>query len=234
MNMYILAIIPARSGSKGIKNKNIKIYNDKPLLVHSIDIAIESKYISEVIVSTNSSEYKKIAESHGALVPYLRPEEISLDLSTDFEYLKYHIDWCISNGKKIPDLIVQLRPTYPNRNIKILNETINIMINNYDKYDSLRTVVKFEKSPFKMYRIKDDNLIPLFKKIDDIDEPYNQCRQILPDTYLHNGYIDIIKSDIINKYNSVTGNKIYPYIMNTEETNDIDTLEDWNKSLINK
>ena len=92
----------------------------------------------------------------------------------------------------MPDFIVQLRPTYPTRKVEILDKTIELFIENRDKYDSLRTIIPFDKSPFKMYRIIDKDLVPLFKEVNGIEEPYNQCRQNLPNTYLHNGYIDIL------------------------------------------
>ena len=232
--MYIIAIIPARSGSKGIVNKNIKIYKNYPLLVHSINIAKECKYINEIFVSTDSKEYKLISEKYGAEVPYIRPIKISDDLSTDYEFIKYHLDWTKLNNKKLPDLIVQLRPTYPNRNIVHLNNSIELMIRKYKEYDSLRSVIKFNKSPYKMYKIEKNILEPLFNNIGDIEEPYNKCRQVLPETYLHNGYIDIIKTSTIINKESVTGDKIYPYIMNSDELNDIDTVKDWIKSLIDQ
>ena len=232
--MNIIAIIPARSGSKGIIDKNIKIYKKYPLIYHSINIAKKCKYINEIIVSTDSEEYKQIAEKYGAIVPYIRPKSISDDLSTDYEFVKYHLDWCKLNNKKIPDLLVQLRPTYPNRNISHLNNSIEIMIKNYNDYDSLRSVIKFEKSPFKMYLINENTLEPLFNEINNIREPYNKCRQILPQTYLHNGYIDIIKSSTIINKKTITGDKIYPYLMDTKEDCDIDTNDDWEKSLINQ
>ena len=81
-----------------------------------------------------------------------------------------------------------------------------------------------------MYRIQDNELTPLFEEVDGIKEPYNKCRQILPETYIHNGYIDIIKSDIVYKKNSITGDKIYPYVMDKNEYHDIDTIEDWKKA----
>ena len=87
----------------------------------------------------------------------------------------------------------------------------------------------FEKSPFKMYTVKDNQLTPLFNEVNKIKEPYNQCRQILPQTYLHNGYIDIIKASII-KDGVLSGEKIYAYLMDKNDTIDIDTLEDWEKA----
>ena len=228
--MYVLALIPARGGSKGVKMKNIKKFRNKELIYWSISLAKESKYINRIIVSTDNDDIKEVALKYGADVPFLRPSEISGDLSNDYQFIKHCLDFLKETNQKIPDIIIQLRPTYPTRSLKILNETIDIFINNYKNYDSLRTVYKLDKSPYKMYRIQNNELTPLFKEVDDIKEPYNECRQILPETYIHNGYIDIIKTDIVHKKNSITGDRIYPYVMDKNEYHDIDTIEDWKKA----
>ena len=228
--MYILALIPARGGSKGIKMKNIKEFNGKPLIYWSIKIAKDCKFINRTIVSTDNLDIKNVAEECGAEVPFIRPSEISQDLSTDSEFINHCLNFLYKTERKVPDIIVQLRPTYPTRKLEILNDTLEIFIKNFDKYDSLRTVYKFDKSPYKMYTVKDGNLEPLFNEVNNIKEPYNQCRQILPETYLHNGYIDLIKTATIYEKNSITGNKIYPYIMDKKEYHDIDTDDDWKKA----
>lgn len=225
--MYVLALIPARGGSKGIKMKNIKEFRGKPLIYWSIKLALDCKVVNRVIVSTDNKNIKRVAEECGADVPFLRPKEISGDLSTDYEFIKHCLDYLKENGEDEPDIIVQLRPTYPTRKLEILNETLDIFIKNLDKYDSLRTVYEMEKSPYKMYNIKDGELKPLFKEVKGIKEPYNQCRQLLPRTYIHNGYIDLIKTEIVEKKGSITGDRIYPYLMSKEEYHDIDTEEDW-------
>lgn len=227
----VLAIIPARSGSKGIPNKNIKSFNGYPLIYWSIKQAQESKYINRIIVSTDSEEYAEVVRSHGTCVPFLRPSAISQDRSTDYECIRHCLEWLKENENYKPDIIVQLRPTYPTRSIKKLDEMIEIFMNN-NNYDSLRTVIPFEKSPYKMYRIKNNTLRPLFKEVNNISEPYNQCRQVLPECYLHNGYVDIMKYNTIYKKQSVTGEKILPYIMNKDEVDDIDTINDWVKAEI--
>ena len=226
----ILCIIPARSGSKGIFNKNIKIFNGLPLLVWSIKQALECKYKMKIIVSTDSNQYANIAKKYGAEVPFLRPNEISQDLSTDYECIQHAIEWLKEHENYTSDIILQLRPTQPCRKIKDINDCLDLFIKNRDIYDSLRTVVPFEKSPYKMYSIKNNILIPLFKEINNIKEPYNECRQHLPKTYLHNGYIDILNSSIV-KTGTISGNNIYPYVMNKEDTIDIDTITDWNKAI---
>jgi CMP-N-acetylneuraminic acid synthetase/ectoine hydroxylase-related dioxygenase (phytanoyl-CoA dioxygenase family) len=224
----ILCIIPARSGSKGVINKNIKYYNGKPLLAWSIEQAIESRFYEKmrIIVSTDSEKYRDIAIEYGAEVPFLRPIEISGDLSTDYECIKHCIDWLKENDDYIPDIILQLRPTSPERKIETIDKCIEIFLNNIEKYDSLRTVVPFSKSPYKMYTTENNVLKPLFNVINDIDEPYNQCRQILPKCYLHNGYIDIIKTTILNN-GTISGNNIYPFIMEENDIIDIDEESDW-------
>lgn len=227
--MKILCIIPARSGSKGIKNKNIKMLNGKPLLCWSILQAKKCKFNMKIVVSTDSEKYKNIAEEYGAEVPFLRPKDISGDLSTDYEFLKHCVDWFKKNEKYSPDFIIQLRPTQPNRKIEDIDKAIEIFIKEFDNYDSLRSVIPIKKSCFKMYLLEDDKLNPIFKNYKNIKEPYNQCRQILPTTYLHNGYIDILKTEILNN-NTISGNKILPYIMKDNDNIDIDFIEDWNKS----
>lgn len=239
MNAYdkkILCIIPARSGSKGIPNKNIKDFQGKPLLAWSISQAQSSKFNSKmkIIVSTDSEKYATIAKYYGAEVPFLRPKEISQDLSTDLECFQHAINWLETYENYYPDIILQLRPTQPCRNIKDIDDCIDIFLKNFNEYDSLRSVVEYEKSPFKMYTIsnREDKLPllkPLYQKINEIDEPFNQCRQFLPKTYLHQGYIDIFKTDLLLE-NKISGNRIFPYVMNKTDTIDIDSLDDWKKA----
>lgn len=227
--MDITAIIPARGGSKRIPRKNIKLYAGYPLIYWSIQLAKESKYINEIILSTDDPEIAQIGEKYGAKVPYLRPKNISVDLSTDYEFIKYHINNTIDH----PDLLVHLRPTYPNRKIEILNDCIERFIKNFDNCDSLRTVCEMDKPAFKMYHIQNNTLVPFFNHWNDILEPYNQPAQIFPKTYWHNGYIDIIKVSSFLRLDSITGNNIYPYIMDKNEIDDIDTIEEWNRSEAN-
>ena len=225
--MIILCIIPARSGSKGISNKNIKLFNGKPLLAWSILQALESKYSMKIIVSTDSKDYKYIAESFGAEVPFLRPSYISDDLSTDHEFMVHCLEFLKEHQKYVPDIILHLRPTQPCRKVTDIDKCLDLFIQNYKEFDSLRTVVETNKSPYKMYNIQNNKLIPLFQTIDSLIEPYNQARQLLPTSYLHNGYIDITKASTVLNLNSVSGDKILPYIMNQSDTIDIDTYDDW-------
>lgn len=221
----ILCIIPARSGSKGIKNKNIMDFNGKPLIAWSIEQAKKCNYDMKIIVSTDSQDYADIAITYGAEVPFLRPKKISDDLSTDIEFIKHCVDWLKMNEEYYCDIILQLRPTSPTRSVNDINNALKLFIDNRDKYDSLRSVIPVEKSPYKMYSINNDELKPLFCEVNNIKEPYNQARQILPQCYLHNGYIDILNTDILTN-NTISGTKIYPFIMNMDNNIDIDDKKD--------
>ena len=215
----ITAIIPARGGSKRIPKKNIKMYCDKPLLVHSIEQAQKSNFIERIVVSTDDDEIAKIARDNGAEV-VMRPIDISGDNSTDLEFLCHYL----FVAKEEPKMIVQLRPTYPNRNVNTIDCCIAKLLNNRD-YDSLRTVIPNEcKTPYKMYKIENEKLIPLIDS-----ELCNMPDQLLPKTYIHNGYVDCIWPQTI-KEGSVLGNNVLPYVMNKDEIHDIDILDDFIKS----
>ena len=224
----ILCIIPARSGSKSLPNKNIMLYNEKPMMAWSIEHAKKCLIPMRVICSTDSEEYSNIAKQYGAETPFIRPSEISGDLSTDIEFIKHCVKFLKDNESYSPEIIVHLRPTFPSREVYDIEKALLLFLKNYDKYDSLRSVVESNKSPYKMYRINNNNLEPLISSYDGKSEPYNLCRQELPTTFLHNGCIDIIKTSILEK-NTITGTKIYPYLMSNN--NDIDTIEDFNKLL---
>ena len=144
--MKILCLIPARSGSKGISNKNIRLLNNKPLLTWSIEQAKNCKHNMKIIVSTDSEEYKTIALKWGAEVPFLRPKEISKDLSTDYEFIIHALNWLKENQHYCPDIILHLRPTQPHRKVGDIDKCLKIFIENINDYDSLRSIVPFEKS----------------------------------------------------------------------------------------
>lgn len=228
--MKILCIIPARSGSKGIPDKNIKLLLDKPLIAWSIDQAKNTKYYKEgsmrIIVSTDSEKYKQIAVKYGAEVPFIRPDNISQDTSIDIEFINHTVKTLKMNEDYTCDYILQLRPTQPCRNKELIDDCLDKFIGS--KFDSLRTVIPVEKTPYKMYKIDGNELVPLFKNINGITESYNIGRQYLPKTYLHNGYVDILKPKLLEK-NMISG-KILAYEMGYESNIDIDSLEDWEKA----
>lgn len=221
----ILAVIPARSGSKSVKDKNIRIMNGKPMLAYSIEQALHSKKIDRVIVSTDSPLYRDIALKYGAEVPFLRPAEISQDKSLDIEVFRHALNWLKENEGYEVNICVHLRPTHPIRNTYDIDKMISIM--EFDpQLDAVRSVSPARETPYKMWLFNDNNsdlIKPLVTC--DIPEAYNAPRQRLPKAYMQNACIDVIRSRTILEKNSMTGDKIAGYKMNYDF--DIDTEADF-------
>lgn len=218
----IFAIIPARSGSKGVKDKNIKNLHGHSLLEWSINAAINSELIDRVFVSTDSEEYAKMARNLGAEVPFLRPDNISGDTSSDLDFVLH----AINEFKKLnayPEYIVHIRPTTPLRDPNLIDEAISLFQNNKE-FNSLRSVHLMSESSYKTLEINNGTLTPLslFNK-ESMDA--NAPRQNFPDTYQANGYVDILSTDFIMKNHKMHGKKILPFI--TKPAYEVDTIEDF-------
>jgi len=222
------AIIPARGGSKGIPRKNVKIFRGKPLIVHTIEQAQQSTHIERVIVSTDDEEIAQIARAAGAEVPFMRPVEIAQDLSTDLEFMQHATEWFQNHENRLPVAWVHLRPTYPLRKVKDLDRACQSF--SEGAYNSLRSVVPTEHSVFKSYTVSGDTLIPIFKTLASIQEPFNMPRQMLPTSYQHNGCIDIVTVQTIQS-GSMSGTNIKAFVMDAAETHDLDTIEQWTRQI---
>lgn len=226
MKKKILAIIPCRSGSKGIMNKNIVNIFGKPLIYYSIFFAQKCNFIDKIIVSTDSLKYKKIASKYGVEVPFLRPKKISKDNSLDVDLFKHAVSWLKKNQKYQPDIIVHLRPTTPLRKIKILKNAIKIILNN-KKIDSVRSLTSMSKSPYKAWFMEKNNFIkPILKKKSIYKELFNVPRQKLTKAYIQNATYDVFRSSLLKK-NLISGNKVRGII--TEDKFDIDNTDQLNE-----
>lgn len=217
--MNNLAIIPARSGSKEVKDKNIRQINGKPLLAYTIENALQSKYIDEVMVSTDSYIYSDIAKSYGAKVPFLRSEVNSSDVAktidTIIEVLNEY-----EKLKIIFDNVIILQPTSPLRTSKNIDSAFKLF---YEKRaDSIVSVCKCEHSPIWSNILPEDGNLYEF-----ISDEKILRRQELENYYRLNGAIYISKIDILKKERSFYGKKSYAYVMEQFESVDIDTELDF-------
>lgn len=225
--MQVLCIIPARSGSKTIRHKNIQSYHGKPLMAHSILQAREAQSIDRVILSTDDEYYAELGRSYGAETPFLRPMEISGDHATDLEVFVHALNYLNEYESYSPDIIVQLRPTYPNRRVSDIDAMVQIL--KLDKsLDSVRSVSPSSMTPYKVWFKDESQILQPILHLDHIPEPYNSPRQILPKTFDQNASIDVIRCATIIEKNSMTGDKIYGYEM--EDFYDIDTAEEFQSS----
>jgi len=227
----ILALIPARGGSKGIPRKNIKLFAGYPLIAWSIAAAKQSDLVTRVIVSTDDEEIAAVAREWGAETPFLRPAELAQDKTTDLPVFEQALKWLDTERVEgyRPDVMIQLRPTSPIRPRGMVDDAIRILLEHADA-DCVRGVVPAAQNPFKMWRFNGEGkpLNPLLE-VDGITEPYNAPRQILPPVYWQTGHIDVIRTSTILQKHSLTGDVIYPLIIDPKYTVDIDNLPDWAK-----
>ena len=219
----ILAIIPARSGSKGVSNKNIKALNGHPLMAYSIKAAMLTPTIDRVIVSTDSRRYASIARQYGAETPFLRPKEISGDNSTDLEFVEHALEWLEQAEGNVPRLIVHLRPTTPLRNPGVIEKAI-LTINEDNQATALRSVHQMSNPAYKCFEVQDDYLVCICSRSTNI-EPTTFARQNFPKTYEPNGYVDILKTDYVTKSKQIHGDKVIAF--ETPRVADIDMFDDF-------
>jgi len=222
--MKILAFIPARAGSKRIPKKNLKLLNGKPLIAHTIDAARKSRLINRIIVSTDSEKIAAVAKKYGAEVPFMRPESIAQSNSTEMQFFEHALDWLEENENYVPDLIVLLYPTSPFRKPGSIDRAIEEMLKHPDA-DSLRSVKLCSEHPYKMWVIEGGYLTPFVKGEDK--NIHTLAYHLLPTVYIQNASIYITKSETIRNKKNPTGDIIVPFIMDEQESIDVNTPLDF-------
>jgi len=226
----VLAIIPARGGSKGIPRKNIRSFAGYPLVAYSIAASLQAKTVSRTIVSTEDEEIAKISRQFGAEVPFQRPAELAQDNSTDLPVFVHALQWLDEHEGFKPDIVVHLRPTSPIRPVDCVDNAVRILLD-HPEVDCVRGVVPAGQNPYKMWRIEPGSgrMVPLLG-VPGLDEPYNAPRQVLPAVYWQTGHIDAIRSSTILGKGSMTGDIIFPITIDPRFTVDLDTPSDWAKA----
>jgi CMP-N,N'-diacetyllegionaminic acid synthase len=206
----ILALIPARGGSKSIPRKNLLPLLGKPLLAYTIEHALASRWITRTIVSTEDDEISRAAILAGAEVPFLRPAKLAEDTSPDIDVFRHALDWLKLKQGYIPDLVVHLRATAPMRRVAIVDAAIEQMIA-HPEADSLRSVSYPLHTPYKMWRMENGYLTPLVS-VDGVPEAHSMPRQVLPQVFWQNGYVDIIRPATVQG-GSMCGRLVLPFFV---------------------
>tara|TARA_B110000003_G_scaffold211671_1_gene210669 strand:- start:200 stop:904 length:705 start_codon:yes stop_codon:yes gene_type:complete len=218
----ILCVIPARSGSEEIKNKNIKTFVDRPLIAHAIEYARSCKLITKTIISTDSNKYAEIARKHGGEVPFIRPKKYSGPTSQDIDFMQHALINCEKIYQLKFHIIVLLRATSPVRPKNLIERGIK-MIKDDPSASSLRAVTISHQHPYRHFTF-DGQYIEGYEK--SVYEPYNLPRQSWPKSYYSAGDLEVVRRETLLG-GSVSGKKIIPLILEDEEVVDIDSHKDW-------
>lgn len=226
--MKVLGIVGVRSGSKGVKDKNIKLLQGKPLVKWIIDTAQKSKSINRLVVSTDSAEYAEIVKNFDVEVPCLRPSELALDHSTDIEYVIHMLDWLKKNEDYIPDIVIRLMATVPMQEPEDIDVLVEILKN--DKFASSAVVISESRQhPMKALKIIEDGmgttkLVNYFTGTGRDVTPV--ARQQYPKAYFRSNVV-ASRIETIYDTNTLTGDNVKYHIIPQNRAIDIDNEIDF-------
>jgi len=220
-----IALIPARSGSKRIPDKNIRPLTDHPLIAYSIAAAKESRVFSEIVVSTDSQHYADIAKYYGAEVPFIRPSEYAGDLSPDIEWITYTLKRLKELGKEF-DCFSIIRPTSPFRLSKTIQRAWDMFLSE-DGVDSLRAIEKCSQHPGKMWVVRGKRMYPLLPFGTEQQPWHSSATQSLPLIYVQNASLEIAWTSVALEKRSIAGEVIVPFITEGYEGFDVNHPYDW-------
>ena len=223
--MKVLGIVPARANSKRVPNKNIKLLDGKPLICHTIDVALKTKLIDKLIVSTDSIKIAEISKEAGAEVPFLRPKEFALDDTPDQPVFMHVLENLKKNNSFEPDIVLNLRPTSPFKKKSTIQKVIIEFINN--SANIVRTITKVNgvHHPYWMFNMNEKKKLSYFNAKIDINNYYQS--QLLPKTYRINGVVDAYSIKAIYSNKMLDSNKLFGVEISEEESFDIDTEFDF-------
>jgi CMP-N-acetylneuraminic acid synthetase len=217
MKNKIFALVPARGGSKRIKNKNMVVVGGKPLIQYTLDIVKKCKFLDEAFVSTEDEKIKEIAKRNGVKI-IDRPKELAKDETPMHPVIKHAIEYW-KNINHEPDIVVLLQPTSPLRTVKDIDDCVKKVV---EGADSSETFIETKETPFWMFWIKDNKAIPFDK---EKLEKYQRIED-LPKSYKENGAVYVFRIKNFIATNSIYGDDHRAVIMPKERSLDIDDSED--------
>lgn len=212
MSDGVLALIPARGGSKSIPRKNLIEIAGKPLIAWSIVHALESARITRVVVSTEDAEIAAVAEQCGAEVPFRRPAEYAQDLSPDIDVFRHALRFLADSEGYEPDIVVHLRPTGPVRRVQYIDAAIDLLASQPEA-DAVRSVSVVHQTPYKMWQLSDDGAMTPLLSMAGVPDCQSRPRQILPLVYWQNGYVDVLRPRAVLEKESMWGDRVLPFIV---------------------
>ena len=226
----VLALIPARGGSKGIPRKNVIEMAGKPLIAWSILQARQCERITRVVVSTDDREIASVAKHWGAEVPFLRPAEYAQDLSPDIDTFRHALESLARSESYEPEMVVHLRPTGPVRLVAHIDAAVDLLAEHPDA-DAVRSVSVAHQTPYKMWRMRHDGSMEPLLRLPGLPDCQSYPRQLLPLAYWQNGYVDVLRPRAVLEKQSMWGDRVLAFVVDTppyelDYPDDIPRVED--------
>lgn len=222
-NKEVMAFIPARSGSRGVPDKNVRLLAGYPVIAWSIAAAKISETVDRIIVSTDSPVYASIAREYGAETPFLRPAQFATDASPDRDCILHAHEWLKENEDYEAEYWVHLRPTTPLRDPKIVDDAVRAIIDR-PQATSLRSGHSAPETPFKWFQLDDNGYFQGLRPDDPRPEYYNLPRQAFPEVYIPDGYVDVLRASFFTSSESLHGGTMMGYV--SPSCLEIDTVEE--------
>lgn len=220
--MRVLGVVPARSGSRGIPRKNVRLLGGKPLLQYTAEAASRATKITRTILSTDDPEIAAIGRRCGLEVPFLRPAELAKDETPTLRVIQHAIEWLEMHGDAY-DAVCLLEPTSPFRRADTIDACVNLLAEGIaDAVVTVRPIPAHFNPHWVYFRAQDGTLHLSTGE----SEPISR-RQDLPPAYCRDGCVYATKRDVIMKEDSIYGRRLVGYIVDTDRTINIDTLDDW-------
>jgi N-acylneuraminate cytidylyltransferase len=223
----VLALVPARGGSKGLPRKNLRPLGGHPLIAWSIAAGRQSETVQRVVCSTDDREIAEVAERYGAEVPFLRPAALAQDDTLDLPVFQHALEWLEREQDWRADVVVQLRPTSPLRFPGQVDAAVRQLLANPEA-TGVRTVIPAPANPYKMWLLPGPAEAPWMQPLLDVpgvEEPCNMPRQKLPQAYWQTGTIDVVYADVI-RAGRMSGDRVLPMVVDPRQSVDIDAEAD--------
>ena len=218
----VLAVVPARGGSKGIPRKNLRLLRGQSLVARAVEAGLRAELVSRVVCSTDDVEIADVARAAGAEVPFLRPAELAADASEDWPVFVHALNWLEQHEGWIPDLVVNLRPTSPLRRPRHVDDAIRLLLDT--GADSVKSVCLACQHPHKMWlREADGQLEPFLKTPFRLTRGPDVPRAQLEDVYWQNGVVDVTRRSVIFEQRVMIGARVAGLVVSAEESIDVDT-----------
>jgi CMP-N-acetylneuraminic acid synthetase len=220
--LRVLAVVPARGGSKGIPRKNLLLLAGKPLVAHAIESGLAATLVTRVLCSTDDPAIAAAARAAGAEVPFLRPAELAQDSSGDQPVFEHALRWLETHDGWQPDLVVNLRPTAPLRRVEHVDAAIRLLIET--GADSVKSVCLARQHPHKMWRMRADrHLEPYLSTAFRLERGPDVPRAELEDVYWQNGVVDVTRRWVILDERRMIGQRVAGLVTDPSDSIDLDT-----------